>query len=455
MTQETLPATIEAPNRRNAITVIDSIPLYDTAKFEHMQRIATVMAKASIIPDALKGNSPEQTLGNCFLVVNQAFNWQMDPSAVAQCTSVVYGKLCFEGKLIAAVIETKLGVRLRYEWFGEPGTDSYGIRISHPDFPEQKIEGTVGEWKTTEKDNKTTKANWRGNAATKQLKYRGDREWCRMWAPALMLGVYSDDELEDLSDDARARRAIPAGGSGLAARLTGAGEGFNHDAVRRELGASNEGGDDGVTVASTGTDNPAGATRSDRGAADTSGEDGGEKKDNTETEADPKSGQAGESPATKSKTEARLAGDTPDVRGAGEQASETSRSSDVEPSGKEKADRSAQKSSGQAEGTAKPDSSQGESDSGGAGKATGGGGAENAGSRAAAYDYRAYSNALGRATKDKSLKQFDADFRNRNAWTTEDKALEILRRIYGLHLRRLKGDLSPKDLDIELQEILQ
>jgi hypothetical protein len=52
----------------------------------------------------------EQIMANCFLVVNQAVRWNMDPFAVAQCVSVVHGKLCYEGKLIAAIIEAKLGI---------------------------------------------------------------------------------------------------------------------------------------------------------------------------------------------------------------------------------------------------------------------------------------------------------------------------------------------------------
>ena len=39
----------------------------------------------------------------------------------AACTSVVHGRLMFEGKLVAAVIAAKLGLELDYEWTGEEG----------------------------------------------------------------------------------------------------------------------------------------------------------------------------------------------------------------------------------------------------------------------------------------------------------------------------------------------
>src|SRR5262245_22613472 len=53
--------------------VHDAIAAFDTGKFEHMQRLATVLANSSLVPDHLKGNEgPAVALANCFLVVSQA-----------------------------------------------------------------------------------------------------------------------------------------------------------------------------------------------------------------------------------------------------------------------------------------------------------------------------------------------------------------------------------------------
>lgn len=199
-----------APAKRTMMVIEDAIPLLDTARFEHMQRIATVMARASLIPDALRVNDYDTTFANCFLVVNQAVRWGMDPFAVAQSVFVLHGKIGYEGKLIAAVIEEKTGSPLDYEWEGEPGTDAFKITVSGARPSDGKIVsiyGTVGDWKTFEKDGKTVKANWRGLASRNQLAYRGGREWARLFAPGLMLGVYSPDEIEALDDDVRFRGA--------------------------------------------------------------------------------------------------------------------------------------------------------------------------------------------------------------------------------------------------------
>lgn len=199
-------STIDPPKRNEAIQVYDTIPLLDTSRFEHMQRIAGTMAACSLIPDALKGNTPQTTLANCFLVVNQAVRWNMDPFAVAQSVSVVRGKLCYEGKLVAAVIEQKLGVRLRYEWNDKRG-DDFGVVVSgqFPDGRVETIDGTVGQWQTRDKEGKVSN-QWR-TLPKLMLAYRGSREWARLFAPGVMLGVYTDDELQDMQEGAKAVRA--------------------------------------------------------------------------------------------------------------------------------------------------------------------------------------------------------------------------------------------------------
>lgn len=205
MTHELVPAEAPARPARQTYQVMDPIPILDTARFEHMQRIAGIMARSSLVPEALASQDMpfERAQANCFLAVNQAVRWEMDPFAVAQCMSVVKGKLCFEGKLIAAVIESKLGIKLFYEWNDALG-DALAIKISgtYPgETAPRVIEGSVREWKTTHSG-----SPW-ANQPRKQLAYRGAREWGRLHSPGIMLGVYSDDEMEDLSHSSRSSRA--------------------------------------------------------------------------------------------------------------------------------------------------------------------------------------------------------------------------------------------------------
>jgi hypothetical protein len=175
---------------RERIVVVDAIPTMDTGRFEHMQRLATMMAQCSLVPEHLRKGDRGEAIANCFLVTNQAIRWGMDPFSVAQCTSVVSGKLCYEGKLVAAVLAAKLGIRLRYTWTGERGTMTRGIIVSGDiDGETLTIEGTVADWKTTRNG-----SPWIVPQYDKMLAYRGAREWARLYAPDVMLGVYAPDE---------------------------------------------------------------------------------------------------------------------------------------------------------------------------------------------------------------------------------------------------------------------
>ena len=100
------------PEPRKMLVVHDDGPaayLFDTARFEHLFRIAGAMANATLIPEHLwKSKSEEfsieQVRANCFLIVNQSVRWGMDPFAVMPETYVVAGKLGFQGKLVAGRI---------------------------------------------------------------------------------------------------------------------------------------------------------------------------------------------------------------------------------------------------------------------------------------------------------------------------------------------------------------
>lgn len=191
--------------------IVESNPLETTVfnpnLFESLTRIAKMLARSSLIPDTLRTEKGEdlpieKVEANCFLVTEQAYRWGLSPFAVIGCASVVYGRLMWEGKLVHAVVEAKLGVRLNYEYNGKTG-DALGVTVygtlSGEDQP-RTVEGTVGQWKTTSKG-----SPWTSPADhPRQLRYRGAREWARAHAPATILGVITDDEAVDFQRMKRA-----------------------------------------------------------------------------------------------------------------------------------------------------------------------------------------------------------------------------------------------------------
>lgn len=151
------------------------------------ESLARVLSTAKLVPEHLRNSA-----GDCLLVVMQAQRWGMDALSVAQCTSVVRGKLCYEGKLVAAVLYS-MGVlegRLRYEYSG--AGDRRSVRVIgrlKGESEDRVIEGTVGAWAT---DN----GNWK-KSPDDMLAYRGARQWARRHAPEALLGVYTPDELDE------------------------------------------------------------------------------------------------------------------------------------------------------------------------------------------------------------------------------------------------------------------
>ena len=200
----------------------------DKERFAQMQRIATVMSEGSLLPDHLvvrpywctisRGPIPPQayreaakdlgqeafnqsladakkrTMANCFRVVNQAFRWRMDPFAIVDKTySVGDGKLAYEGQLVAAVINTRAGLRgrLSYDYKGKAGTDERTIIVSGTFKDEDQprtVEVRVGAAKTKNEIWKTD--------PDQKLVYSGSVKWARRWCPEVLMGVLTDDDLE-------------------------------------------------------------------------------------------------------------------------------------------------------------------------------------------------------------------------------------------------------------------
>lgn len=190
--------TTTQPTPRQAIVVDHVQPIFDTGRFEQMQRAARALMHSTLLPESIRGTGPESCFSNLMVIFDYADRWKVPAVMLAQCVSIVHNKLMFEGKAVAAALETTLGVKLDYEWTGSPGGDDYAIRVfgTRPgeDTP-REIRGTVGQWKTKGQGG-AVNPNWVGANATMQLAYRGAREWARLWAPGTMLGVYGDDEMD-------------------------------------------------------------------------------------------------------------------------------------------------------------------------------------------------------------------------------------------------------------------
>ena len=169
------------PTGANAVNVL--MP----TNMESAIRLADMMSRGKVgIPEHLRNNP-----GDCLLIVEQAMRWGMSPFAVAACTSVINGKLNFEGKIVAAALNGSgiMAARLEYEYSGAGQDLAVTVRGTIKGEPKPR------EIKLWLREAKTTNGMW-VKQPEQQLCYAGTRVWARRHAPEVMLGVYSPEEFD-------------------------------------------------------------------------------------------------------------------------------------------------------------------------------------------------------------------------------------------------------------------
>lgn len=191
---------------------------------DKMMRMADMMASGrSTIPHHL-----QKSQGDCMAVVMQAVQWGMNPFAVAQKTHLVNGTLGYEAQLVAAVINSSGAVadRFHFEWFGDwtkivgkfkqvesrTKKDDNGEpkKFIVPAWEQRDEQGLgVRVWATIKGESEPrvlellmTQARTRNSTLwtedpKQQIAYLAQKRWARLYAPDVIMGVYTPDELEN------------------------------------------------------------------------------------------------------------------------------------------------------------------------------------------------------------------------------------------------------------------
>ncbi len=171
-------------------------------------KFAEVMCRADIaLPQHLRGNA-----GACMAVAMQALEWQMSPFAVASKSYAVGGRIAYEAQLIAAVVNTRSGIkgRLRYSYEGEGQSLTCTVMGI--------LDGDECVYTSPPMGSITTKNSplWKSDPQ-QQLGYFAARSWARRHCPEVILGVYDRDEAEEFRGPDNARDVTPK--ASLSARL--------------------------------------------------------------------------------------------------------------------------------------------------------------------------------------------------------------------------------------------
>lgn len=163
--------------------------------FNQAMQFSEMMCKADLLPGHLK-NKP----ADCFRIVSQAIGWGMDPFAVADKTSVISGRMMFEGQLVSAVINSRgnLKKRLNYEWEGDAKNPSSLVLTVTGTLQGEDEPRTIRL--THQQASQINRNGQMQKNPEQQMCYIGARIWARRHMPEIILGVYTPDEDFDHSD---------------------------------------------------------------------------------------------------------------------------------------------------------------------------------------------------------------------------------------------------------------
>ncbi len=194
---------------------------------DKLERLADLMASGkATVPQHLKGSK-----GDCFAICLQSMQWGVNPFMAAQKTHLINGTLGYESQLVAAVINSSGIVtdRFHFNWFGDwdkivgrfkqveskakKDDNGYPKKYIVPDWNMADEQGLgVEVWATLRGESQPrrltllmTQARTRNSTLwtedpKQQLAYLAQKRWARLYAPDVILGVYTPDELQQPSE---------------------------------------------------------------------------------------------------------------------------------------------------------------------------------------------------------------------------------------------------------------
>lgn len=169
----------------------------ETLNMKELLETSAMLAKSTIVPITYQ-NRPE----NCFIALDLATRMGVSPMVVMQNLYVIQGKPSWSGQAIASLMRTTSkfeNVQLHY--VGEPQTDNWGAYVTAIDsYTGKELRGAMVDMKTAKAEGWYQKSGSKWKTMPElMLAYRAYAWFGRVYAPEIMMGLHSVEEVEDSS----------------------------------------------------------------------------------------------------------------------------------------------------------------------------------------------------------------------------------------------------------------
>jgi hypothetical protein len=175
----------------NSNTTGESGQVFAPAQFEHAQRIAKLLSSSDLVPNQYKGN-----IANTMVALEMAHRMNASPLMVMQNLHIIHGRPSWGSSFIIASLNScgRFGT-LRFE---STPTSCKAVTMD-------KQSGAILEGPTVTMEMAKAEG-WLDKPGSKwktmpelMLKYRAAAFFGRLYAPEIMMGLYSADELVDIA----------------------------------------------------------------------------------------------------------------------------------------------------------------------------------------------------------------------------------------------------------------
>lgn len=175
---------------------------FSADKFDHIQRVALMFSKSSLVPDTYRGGG---NLGNCIIAIELASRMKMSPFMAMQNLNVIKGKPSWSSTMLIATLNACGRFKpLKFVKEGKEGGMDRSCYAWTTDLDsEEKLIGPKVTMQMAKDEGWLDKngSKWK-TMPELMLMYRSAAFFSRLYAPEIGMGMQTTEEIKDIDPNA-------------------------------------------------------------------------------------------------------------------------------------------------------------------------------------------------------------------------------------------------------------